>query len=51
VLRRRSEADAFAKALEVEAEVVKLLPGLRQSKHVKEWAQKKYGKNDEEHTR
>ena len=37
MLRRRSEADAFAKAQEVEAEAVKLLPRVRESKYVKKW--------------
>ena len=46
VLRRRSEADAFAKAQDVEAEAVKLLPGLRASKYTKAWVEQKYEKRD-----
>jgi hypothetical protein len=44
VLRRRAEADAFAKAQEVEAKALKLLPGLRASKYVKKWIEQKYEK-------
>ena len=43
---KASEADAFAKAQEVEAEAVKLLPGVRASKYVKKWVEQKYEKRD-----
>jgi hypothetical protein len=42
VLRRRAEADAMHKAQEIEADVLKLLPGVRASKHVKKWVEQKY---------
>jgi 23S rRNA G2069 N7-methylase RlmK/C1962 C5-methylase RlmI len=47
VLRRRAAADAMQKAEEVEAEAVKLLPGLRAAKCVKKWVDQKYGRIDE----
>jgi hypothetical protein len=44
VLRRRAEADAFAKAEKVEALAVKTFFGARKAKYVKEWAKGRYGK-------
>jgi hypothetical protein len=46
VLTRRAEADAFAKAQQVEAHAVKLLPGVRASKYVKGWVEQAYEKRD-----
>ena len=46
VLRRRAEADAVQKAEEVEAKVVKLLPGVRASKYVKRRVEQHYGELD-----
>ena len=47
VLRRRGEADAFAKAEEVEALAVKAFVGPRQAKYVKEWGEQNYGEIDD----
>jgi len=38
ILRRQAEADAFAKAQEVQAQMVKKLPSVRASRYVKKWA-------------
>jgi hypothetical protein len=46
-LRRRAEADAFAKAEEVEALVVKTFVGPRHAKYVKDWAEQNYGEIDD----
>src|SRR5262249_22306395 len=46
ILRRRADADAFEKAERAEAKAVKMLPGVRNSKHVKRWAEQRYGTGD-----
>ena len=45
MLRRRAEAEAYAKAQEVEAATIPMLPGLRSAKHVKKWGEQTYAKS------
>ncbi|KAB2919954.1 MAG: hypothetical protein F9K29_03605 [Hyphomicrobiaceae bacterium] len=44
VLRRHADAEAYAKAEEIEAKMVREFVGVRQSKYVKAWAREKYGR-------
>ena len=44
VLRRRAEAETYAKAEEVEAKMIQEYVAVRKTKYVKAWAQEKYGR-------
>jgi hypothetical protein len=46
VLRRRAEADAFARAQEVEAKAVKGFVGPRKTRYVKAWVEQTYDKTE-----